>query len=67
MWGRKFTHFETAPSTVLGELPIKCCCKIVQATVAAESMQEGLDVPELHRENLLQKLFQGINQHAAPE
>lgn len=49
-WGRQFTHFETAPSTVPGEFHMKCCCKTVATAIAAESVQEGLDIPESHRE-----------------
>lgn len=65
MWGRKFTSFEITPSTVLGGLQIKCFCKTVRTTIEAESLQEGLGVLKLHRENPLQNLFQGINQHPA--
>lgn len=38
MWGRKLTNFEIAPSTVLGELQMKCLCKTVQITIETEPL-----------------------------
>lgn len=38
MWGRKLTNFEVAPSTVLGELQMKCLCKTVQITIETEPL-----------------------------
>lgn len=53
-WGRKFTNFETVPSPMLGELQIKCLRKIVQITIAAEFMQEGLDVPVAQGKSIIE-------------